>query len=78
MAFDLRQQWQLNNISVIQLRLSAVGVNPNRLNLSLTNLNEPPRLPSPVQKMVLLDICYIVRKFHSDEVHLSDEEGGNL
>jgi hypothetical protein len=78
MAFDLRQQWQLNNIIVIQLRLSTVGVNPNRLNLSLTNLNVQPRLPSQVQKMVLLDICSIERNFHSDEVHISDEERGNL
>jgi hypothetical protein len=55
-----------------------MGVNPNTLNPSLTNLNVPPRLPSQVQKMVGLSICSIVRKFHSDEVHLSDEEGDNL
>jgi len=78
MAFDIRKQWQVNKIIVIPLRLSAMGVNPNTLNLSLTNFCVPPRLPSQVQKKVVLNICSIVRKFLSDEVHLSDEEGDNL
>ena len=69
MAFGITQQWQLNKIIVIPLRLSAMGVNPNTLNLSLTNLNVPPRQPSQVQKMVVLNICSIVRQFHSDEVN---------
>ena len=55
-----------------------MGVNPNTLNLSLTVLNVPPHLPSQVQKMVVLNICSIVRKFHSNEVHLSDEERDDL
>jgi hypothetical protein len=78
MAFDIRQRWQVNKIIVIPLRLPAMGVNPNTLNLSLTNLWVPPRLPSQVQKMVVLNIRSVVRKFLSDEVRLFDEEGDNI
>jgi hypothetical protein len=77
-VFDIKQQQQLSKIIVIPLRLSAMGLNPNTLNRNLTNLCVPPQLPSHVQKMVVLNICSIVRKFLSDEVHLSDEERDKL
>jgi Na+/H+-translocating membrane pyrophosphatase len=74
LAFDIKQQWQLNKITVIPLVLSAVGIIPSMLNQSLTNINLPPHILSQVQKVVMLNTCSIVRKFLNDEVHLSDEE----
>jgi len=38
LAFDIRQQWQMNK-TVIALVLSATGVIPNMLNQSLANIN---------------------------------------
>jgi hypothetical protein len=58
--------------------MSAVGVIPNMLNQSLTILDLLPRLLSQVQTMVVLNTCSIVRKFLSDECHLSGEAAGNL
>lgn len=78
MASDIKQQWQMSKIIVIPLRLSAMRLNPNMLNRNLINLCVPPHLPCHVQKMAILNICSIVRKFLSDKVHLSDEEGDNL
>jgi hypothetical protein len=77
LAFEIKQQWQLNKIIVIPLVLSATAVISNMLNQSITTLNVPPHLLSQVQKMVILNTCSIVRKFPSDEVHLSDEEADN-
>jgi hypothetical protein len=70
LVLAIKQHWQLNKIIV----LSAMGVNPNMLNHIPTNPNLPPRLLSQVQKVVILNTCSIVRKFHNDEVHLPDKE----
>jgi hypothetical protein len=47
------------------------------LNQSLTNLSLQPRLLSQIYKVVTLHICYIVRKFLHDEVHLPHKEANN-
>ena len=74
LAFEIKQQWQLNKIIVIPLVLSVTGLIPNMLNQSLTTLNLLALLLSQVQEVVVLSTCSSVRKFLSNEVHLSDEE----
>ena len=56
----------------------APGVFPNMLNQSLTTLNLPPRLLFQVQKVAVLNTCYIAKKFLDVEAHLSDAEADNL
>jgi hypothetical protein len=77
LAFEIKQQLQLNKIIVIPLASSAVGGIPNMFNWSLTNLNLPLCLLSPLQTVVVLKTCSIMREFLNDEVHLSDEEADN-
>jgi hypothetical protein len=62
LAFEIRQQWQLNKITVIPLVLSATEVIPKMLNRSLTNLNLPPHLLSQVQTVAIINTCSTVRK----------------
>jgi hypothetical protein len=50
LAFEIKQQWQVNEIIVIPHVLSAMGVISNMLNPTLTALNLPPRLLSQVQQ----------------------------
>jgi hypothetical protein len=66
LAFDVRQQWQMNK-TVIALVLATTGVIHSMLNQSLANINRLPRL-SQAQEVVALNTCSIVRKFHSDQV----------
>jgi hypothetical protein len=56
LAFEISKQWQLNKIIFFPLLLSAMGGIPNTLNLTLTDLNEPPRIPCQVQKVVVINI----------------------
>jgi hypothetical protein len=74
LAFEIKQQWQLNKIIVIPMVLSVKGLIPIMLNQSLTTLNLLALLLSQVQEVVVLSTCSSVRKFLSNEVHLSDEE----
>jgi len=77
LAFKIKKQWKLNMIIVTPLVSSAMAVTPNMLNQSPTNFSLLPCLVSQVQRVVILDTCSIVRNFHSDEVHLPDEETKN-
>jgi hypothetical protein len=77
LAFEIKQQWQVNKTAVISLVLSATGSIRNLLNQSLIKLNLQPHLLSQVQKMVTLNSCPIVRKFLNDKVHLLDEGADN-
>jgi hypothetical protein len=77
LAFEIRQQWQVDKIVVIPLALSATCVIPTALNQSLTTLNSPPPLLSQVQKVTVLNTCSIVKKFLNDKVQLHDEEADN-
>jgi hypothetical protein len=52
LALEIKQQWQLNKIIVISLVLTAMGVIPNVLNQSLTNIDLPPHLLPQVQKVM--------------------------
>jgi hypothetical protein len=61
LAFEIKQQWQLNEIIVIPLVLPATGVMPNVLNQSRTALNLPVHLLSRVQKVAVINPCSIVR-----------------
>jgi hypothetical protein len=69
LAFDNRQQWQLNKITVTPFVLAATPDIHNMLNQSLTAITLPPCLLSQVQKVIILNNCCITRKFLSDEVH---------
>lgn len=77
MAFQIKQHWQPNKIIVNPLALSATGFFINMLNQSLTTPNVPPRLRAQVQEVVTINICSIIWKFVSDEVHLPEEEPDN-
>jgi hypothetical protein len=68
LTFEIKQQWQLNNIIVIPLVLSATVDIPNALNQNRSALNAPPHLLSQVQKVILLN-CSIVRMFLTAKVH---------
>ena len=71
LAFESRQQWQLNKIIFIPFDLPATGVVLIMLNQSLTNLNLKPHLLSEVQKVDVINICSVVRKFLRGGVHLT-------
>jgi hypothetical protein len=71
LAFESRQQWQLNKIIFIPFALPATGVVLIMLNQSLTTLNLKPHLLSEVQKVDVINICSVVRKFLRGGVHLT-------
>jgi len=52
LAFEIKQQWQLNKIIVISLVLSATVAIPNMLNQSHSALNVPTHLLSQVQYLI--------------------------
>ena len=72
----IKYQWKLHKITFVPLGLTARGLIRKMLNQSLTTLNLPPRLLSPVREVVLLNTCSIVRSFLSDEGHLPDDKFG--
>ena len=76
MAFEVKQQWQLNKIIVIPLVLSAMFIITNMLNQSLTALTSPTCLLSQVQTAHTLNDYCTVREFLNG-VHVSDEEADN-
>jgi hypothetical protein len=65
-----------SKITVIPQVLSDTGVIPCMLNQNVTALNLPSCLLSKIMKVVL-NSCFVVRKFLGHEVHLSDEEADN-
>jgi hypothetical protein len=77
LALEIKQQWQLNKIIVIQAVFSAKRIITNMLNQSLTVLSLPPCLSSQVQKADILNTYCTVREFLNDDAHVSDEEADN-
>jgi len=65
-----------SKITVIPQVLSDTGVIPCMFNQNVTALNLPSCLLSKIMKVVL-NSCFVVRKFLGHEVHLSDEEADN-
>jgi hypothetical protein len=62
LATEIQQMWNVQNINIRPIVISATGILPQHLTKQVSEL-EITQLLSAVQRSVLLDTCHTVRQF---------------
>lgn len=63
LAIEIRHIWELNDVRIIPIIISATGVVTKHFVKHLDQLNIPKGLIKTIQKAAILQTCHIVRKF---------------
>uniref|UniRef100_A0A8D8M6J7 Reverse transcriptase n=1 Tax=Cacopsylla melanoneura TaxID=428564 RepID=A0A8D8M6J7_9HEMI len=63
LAVEIKTMWNLNNVRIVPIIISSIGLIPRNLRDDLASLHLKPELITKMQKAVIIDTCHIVRKF---------------